>query len=223
VNCYVCGRMVNEIEFKKCGVAYRRCSACAAIFAERIPKECLETENDALNMRANSEFQSERLRRIENHLGHIPRKMVDFGCGQGQFVQFLQSSGVKVVGVDRQTSVQLADLRSSFYSAVSAIEVLEHLYNPCEIFAEMKRVLVPGGVIYVESSFVDYIGDPMRSDYVDPRIGHCCIHSAQSVSFIAHRLGLQLDWVSQNVFLLKRRISPFLRWLRRHTVVCQPQ
>jgi 2-polyprenyl-3-methyl-5-hydroxy-6-metoxy-1,4-benzoquinol methylase len=118
--------------------------------------------------------------------------VVDFGCGNGEFVDFIERSGIdEVVGVDKNTKVQLSDIQSSSVDAINLVEVIEHLHdNIHPIFNEFHRILKPNGIIYIESTFTDTIQDPLTHSYVDPYIDHSCILSYTALRMIAKEFGV---------------------------------
>jgi SAM-dependent methyltransferase len=85
-------------------------------------------------------------------VGHV----VDVGCGWSQYRPFLISA-TRYTGVDVERgmaavvlgSAMSLPLRTASADCVMATEVLEHLPSPCTALAEAKRVLRPGGRLYV--------------------------------------------------------------------------
>jgi ubiquinone/menaquinone biosynthesis C-methylase UbiE len=88
-------------------------------------------------------------------------KVLDLGCGLGYFGKYKPNSSTEVYGVDndklalkeasKYERVEWLDLdkaqlpyESSFFDAVLAKDILEHLQKPWETLAEIRRVLKPG-------------------------------------------------------------------------------
>ena len=103
------------------------------------------------------------------------KRVLDFGCGFGQFLQMCSLFGLQGAGVDRsnarrggaaiQVYANLADVEGTF-DAITMFEVLEHLDDPLAMLKILKRYLNPGGVMIVEvpdTTGVDTIRS--RTDY----------------------------------------------------------
>jgi len=110
--------------------------------------------------------------RVQHFLRNAPkaRTVLDLGCGNGRTSRLLADAGKKVVGIDI-SSVALRKaaaagalgtiwyvmgsceaplpLRSESIDAVFCADVIEHLVNPQVTIAECRRVLRPGGTLFV--------------------------------------------------------------------------
>lgn len=105
------------------------------------------------------------------------RHVIDAGCGDGSFGQHLESLGFVVSGFDasatgvdqarqRIRSGQVAhtsgyeDLRLVFgrgFDAVTALEVIEHLYAPREFLRQIARLLEPGAPLVISTPYHGYL------------------------------------------------------------------
>jgi SAM-dependent methyltransferase len=87
------------------------------------------------------------------------KRLLDFGCGFGQFLEMCRLFGMDAVGVDRSSArrggagvhifAELDDVPGSF-DAITMFEVLEHLDDPLAILKMLRSRLNPGGVMIVE-------------------------------------------------------------------------
>lgn len=91
------------------------------------------------------------------------QRLLDVGCGRGEFLRGFMRCGVAGFGVDQSTAAAKlcpdADLRvaelehgglpfeDDFLDVVYSKSVLEHFYYPEKIVAEIYRVLRPGGLV----------------------------------------------------------------------------
>lgn len=100
----------------------------------------------------------ERLTRLIRGNSHV--KLLDFGCGWGDFLNSCQRFGFDAVGVDRSTARRsnstvriepsLADVTGPFH-AVTLFETLEHLDDPSAILREIHPLIADGGVLVLET------------------------------------------------------------------------
>jgi SAM-dependent methyltransferase len=90
-------------------------------------------------------------------------KVLDIGCGRGEFLRGFMRCGAKGYGVDRsraaetlcpEAELRIADLENDllpfeddFFDVVFSKSVIEHFYYPEKLVKEIYRVLKPGGLV----------------------------------------------------------------------------
>ncbi|HEV2692279.1 MAG TPA: glycosyltransferase [Verrucomicrobiae bacterium] len=196
-NCPACTTPAPTVITKKTH-AYHRCPSCDCVFTPAIKAVVLETENHGHDLRHNENQDANRLERLAKALGEFPEKLIDFGCGKGETTRYLQAQGLDVTGIDQDTKIQLADVADASVDGIMMVEVIEHLFAPHAIFSQFGRILKPGGVAYIESSFAD--GKNLAAwEYLDPAIGHCTVHTKRSVQQLAEKNGFVVAWINDNV------------------------
>ncbi len=147
---------------------------------------------------------------------------VDLGCGRGEFLKLAKSLGYKTLGVDSSiTATQastpycervrhtdsiraLEELEANSVSFISLLHVIEH--NPpqhtCQVFKEASRVLVPGGVILVETPSLFSLWGSSRQFFLDPT--HTKPIHPEYIRFVAENYGfgniklIELEEVSES-------------------------
>jgi SAM-dependent methyltransferase len=87
------------------------------------------------------------------------KRVLDFGCGFGKFLEMCHLFGLDAVGVDRSEGrregagveivPELDDTEGQF-DAISMFEVLEHLDDPLAMLNSLKKRLKPNGLMIVE-------------------------------------------------------------------------
>jgi SAM-dependent methyltransferase len=112
-------------------------------------------------------------------------RWLDFGCGNGGLVRYLNANTrARACGFDEGTIVaaarrqgipilseeQLAEQEGSF-DVVSAIEVLEHTPEPLVTLRQIRRLLRPGGLLFLTTGNARPYADKLtRWSYVTPEI-----------------------------------------------------
>ncbi|MBC8163220.1 MAG: class I SAM-dependent methyltransferase [Roseiflexaceae bacterium] len=117
-------------------------------------------------------------RRVERRIGRAklcravhsyaggPGHLLDIGCATGLFLDGMRRLGWGVAGVEPspgaaayarerfglqvfQGTVETANLAPASFDAVTLWDVLEHVPEPRMLFAEVQRILRPGGVLVI--------------------------------------------------------------------------
>lgn len=93
--------------------------------------------------------------------GNEPVRLLDFGCGYGQFLSVCSLFGFEATGVDRSMAKRdngvfpvlpsIDDARGLHFHAVTLFEVLEHLDDPRPLLEELAMLLVPDGILVLET------------------------------------------------------------------------
>jgi 2-polyprenyl-3-methyl-5-hydroxy-6-metoxy-1,4-benzoquinol methylase len=99
-------------------------------------------------------------------------RLLDVGCGNGTLIGLLKPYGFDVLGVDssaeaanvareehrvRVLSGTLGDaaFAGNWFDIVTMFHVMEHVSNPRELLAEVRRIVKPGGVVIVQVPNLD--------------------------------------------------------------------
>jgi len=183
------------------GIVYNGCSNCGCCFTldEFIP----DTSNQGDVERNNNNINKVRLERINWYGPEKIETVVDFGCGNRQFYDFASQFYDEVLGIDYCTGVQLEHVQTNSTDVINCVEVIEHLIEPHGVVEEFYRILKKDGIVYLESSFVDNLGDLQKSGYVDPNIGHVLIHSKKSIEMLFEKF--EVKWLNDNVCIFKKK------------------
>ncbi|MFM6976085.1 MAG: class I SAM-dependent methyltransferase [Sphingobacteriaceae bacterium] len=198
LNCPICNTKSSGI-FKKSGISYDICPKCNCCYT--LDYIDPETDNEGDKARNLDNINKLRMERIIFY-GPDNNSLVDFGCGNGQFVDFAGIFFNEVYGIDKNTDMQLLKLTSNSIDVINCVEVIEHLIKPREIVEEFYRILRPDGIVYLESSFTDNLVDLSKSSYVDPNIGHVLIHSKKSIEILFDKF--EVRWLNNNVVIFKK-------------------
>jgi 2-polyprenyl-3-methyl-5-hydroxy-6-metoxy-1,4-benzoquinol methylase len=179
------------------GHVYRQCRKCFAVFCTFIRPEDIQNDNTGSTIRNQPCRLDEVYRRLTKY--RPVEELLDYGCGNGELVSYFnQTKPVKAIGIDRY-NLDLIDDYDSSLDAITMIEVIEHILDINTVVKKIHRALKPGGLWYIETSLIEYCED----SYIDPRIGHCLIHSVPSINKLAKGL-FKVIRVNQNVYILQR-------------------
>jgi 2-polyprenyl-3-methyl-5-hydroxy-6-metoxy-1,4-benzoquinol methylase len=135
--------------------------------------------------------------------GNSPVKVLDFGCGYGQFLAMCSLYGFDACGVDRATAKlennrfarvfpEISDARSyAPFHVITLFEVLEHLDDPAEILADLSGLLMTGGLLVLETPDCTGVKDiSSRDDYLRAHpLEHINAFTPQTLRAMAERHG----------------------------------
>jgi SAM-dependent methyltransferase len=133
------------------------------------------------------------------------QRWLDYGCGNGGLVRYLRahrtveafgfeegSIAVKAsrLGIPLLDASDLAKLGASF-DVVTAIEVLEHTLDPVNELRNMRRLLRPGGLLFLTTGNArPYIGRLSRWSYVVPEL-HISFFEPRTLECALEKSGLR--------------------------------
>jgi SAM-dependent methyltransferase len=130
------------------------------------------------------------------------RRLLDFGCGFGQFLEMCHLFGIEAVRVDRsnarrsgagvQVSAELDEVDGTF-DAITMFEVLEHLDDPAAVLRRLVKRLRPQGTMIIEvpdTSGVSDIQDRESYSKIHP-LDHINAFTPETLVGIMARVGLK--------------------------------
>jgi len=206
---------------------YVRCRACGQRFHQRILDATWmqrlyarwETQEAMAAFVETNSTAAERAQRGTHFVGHALRlrrllvarpaaRLLDFGCGHGEFVAVCCALGLQAHGVDWAADRRvhgvvhihpsLQALRAdgahgNGFDAVTLFEVLEHLADPRATLEQLVALMAPGAVLVLETPDTTAVTD-LRSfgDYLAiAPLGHINGFTPASLRAIAARAGFR--------------------------------
>ncbi|MGK0440519.1 MAG: SAM-dependent methyltransferase [Pseudohongiellaceae bacterium] len=217
-HCPACASSNELFLFNKEGGRYVKCNDCEMVYLNPVFKdEYLEdyyrsnhqvqgevVEND-------SEFYAglykQGLASIETQ---APKgRILDVGCSTGVFLSIARDLGWQTHGVElnQEEAKHCASKGHSVHNkllqevefehkfdAVTLWDVFEHLKNGSAYFAELKALLNPGGVIFLQIPSADSLAAKMLQQACNMYDGleHVNLYSHKGISILAEKTGLKI-------------------------------
>lgn len=202
--CADCGQIFhrNVLDPEWMGIAYSRWASVEAIeeFERRHGHSAFAGRHRAAINRFRHMVRLERLTRSLR--GDGPVRLIDFGCGKGEFVETCLAGEFEAYGVDFSTSrmdsarvkiVPTLDDAPGAFHVATLFEVLEHLERPADILQMLSQRLMPGGILIVETpdcTGITGIRAPRDTALVDP-IQHINGYTPATLTAIVERAGFR--------------------------------
>jgi 2-polyprenyl-3-methyl-5-hydroxy-6-metoxy-1,4-benzoquinol methylase len=139
-----------------------------------------------------------------------PGRLLDVGCGAGDFLAQMRQAGWVVEGqeVDPEAaaharslhgftvhlgSLEELGIEENTFDAVTMNHVIEHVHDPVALLAECQRILKPGGVLVsITPNVESFSHQVFQSDWVGmDRPRHLHLFSARTMEEAARRAGLR--------------------------------
>ncbi len=102
----------------------------------------------------------QKLRRIIENLGSKPQQLLDYGCGSGFFMEYLNAKKIKAFGIEPNLTARaiaqkkglfvhedIAQVQQSPIDVISLWHVLEHTPEPGQLVKQFYNRLSPKGLL----------------------------------------------------------------------------
>ncbi len=187
------------------------CAGCGFTFNSRFDPALAaydeHYENDQTNSELFSRYVREMRARLIGGLGGAQARVLEIGCGQGEFLETLVIEGagrIEAVGCDtvwrpRPLPPGLR-IEAAAFDAVSrqgigafdliyARHVIEHVAAPVDLLRDMAAMLGPGGRVCIETPALEWVlaNNQMQDFFYE----HCNYFTAESLREACRRAGLE--------------------------------
>lgn len=165
-----------------------RCGCCGFVqLLESHPKvDYQDYSLSWMHIQALKGYREALAARVAMRYGLKGKSVLDVGCGSGEFMSCLQGNGMVACGVEPSSILVERARQSGFrvihgfasralleteppFSALTCLQVLEHISNPVDFLMILRKSLAEGGVgvievprlefILSEGRFYDFFGD----------------------------------------------------------------
>lgn len=164
-------------------------------------------------------------------------RLIDVGCGNGQFLVLMRDLGWEVLGVEPDmeaarvaeekfgltvipSTLEEAKLPDASADAITMHHVIEHVYNPISLLRECWRVLRPGGTLVIVTPNLSSLGRRLFGSswrgWEVPR--HLFVFSPKSLKTCVGLVGLRVRtiWttarIARWVWAVSRTLQVKGRW-----------
>lgn len=167
---------------------------------------------------------AERLRRLEGHLIRSKSRVLDIGCGSGEWLYMLNARGHSAIGIEldpayaefgrqeyglevRTGSVLELSMPEKGFDCITLFHVLEHLPNPVMVLRRIHRWLKDDGVLAVEVPNMNSLHqNPVKRFHYAHVVGF----TPESFACAVQQCGLEcveisLDMYERNIFAVIRK------------------
>lgn len=189
---------------------YFRCTECALIFAD--PDVLLPPEEEkAVYDQHENNPEDQGYRRfldrlaapLTERLGPAQLDGLDFGCGPGPTLSvMLEEMGYNMAIYDPYFAHEPTALERQ-YDFVTCTEAIEHFYTPAKEWGQLLDMVKPGGWLGLMTKLARDLDAFVNWHYKnDPT--HVSFFSRETFHYLAQRDGLEVEFVGNDVILLRK-------------------
>ena len=157
------------VKCAKCGLIYLNPRSSEKDIHKFYPQEYYGTQFGIIGEKIDNYFVNRKIYGMEKFKQE--GKLLDIGCGTGDFLLQVQKRSYDVCGIDvspqackvarkKRLIIYHDDLKKHHFPAksfdiITLWHVFEHLYNPSDILKEIKRILKDDGTLIMETPNID--------------------------------------------------------------------
>ncbi len=202
---------------------YNKCNYCGLLIAKYLPRE--KQVQTILEDQATGIIQSHHEKKTENKYQKKftritkfvknPYLVLDFGCGNGTFVQFLRSKGYQSYGYDKSKTIQryldlqnipqykrLQDVPDHSFDVVTCSDVIEHIPYPRLLIRQIKQKLQNNAILILGTpNAYGFSSSILRQKWwVFGPAAHFVLFSSKSIKILLESEGFEvLDISTDNI------------------------
>lgn len=209
--CVVCKTSANLLNRH----GYVQCTSCQTYIANRLPPQrivqhVLEEHAQAYILAGQQavDYATYKHRRdlLSNYLKSV-QTILDFGCGNGNFVTFLRSNKYKAFGYDKSASIStylrayhipsyksLSQIPTKQFDIVTCFDVIEHTTKPIEVIRIIRNKLKKDGILMISTPNACGISARLLGQkwWVFGPTAHFMVFSPYSLQLLLKRMGFRI-------------------------------
>ena len=209
MKCPLCGSIKTSLFFTDKRRSYHQCHECKLVFVpenQRLTRidekaEYDKHENDSADQ-GYRKFLSRLSKPVNDYISEKSYGL-DFGCGPGPTLSImLREYGHTVDEYD----IFYNDNQYVFnnkYDFITTSEVVEHLFNPKDVFAQLHDILKPSGILGIMTKRVLNVEGFANWHYKND-MTHVCFFSVKTFEWIANEYNCKLNIISNDVVILQK-------------------
>ncbi len=222
--CSICGSNRLSYSFSHQSHRVMRCEDCALMFLNPQPSDAElaqiytkdyflghgseEGRRNAAELKRATARQY--LAELARYNGTPSGRLLEVGCGEGDFLSEAESAGYEVLGVEyseaacatandrlkrgRVEQGELADakLPESHFDVCVLNDVIEHVRDPLAFLREVRRVLRPGGALFIATPCLDsWSARVMKERWMEWKPEHLTYFNKENIQTALLKAGFQ--------------------------------
>ncbi|MCA9321208.1 MAG: class I SAM-dependent methyltransferase [Salinibacterium sp.] len=241
--CDLCGGRENAHLLEKSGASYRQCSCCGLIFSAQTDRDS-ERINDKYFAEEIAKYAAKHYshkkqlvysRKLKLFAPYRKlNRLLEVGANVGGFVHRAKREGWEAFGVEPVAAccdyardhhdlkmfnalLEEAHLPERSFDAVYSNAVFEHLPSPSRVLEEIKRVLRPGGVVFIDTvNWASYTRENLGARWrlVDPT-HHLVLYTPQTLRRYCEKAGLRVIRLATHGVRFRENSRPLPRGMAR--------
>jgi SAM-dependent methyltransferase len=218
--CHVCGGARVYYLFSSSGHRIVRCHDCGLVFANPQPSDAelaaIYNENYFLGGGGPMVEEMKQataklyLSEIDRYHGTRPGRLLEVGCGGGDFLVLAEAANWQVTGVEyssdacekarrrlkngeiRCGELQQTGLAAEQFDLCVLSDVIEHVRSPRDFIREIHRLLKPGGTLFIATPSLDsWSARIMRRNWMEFKAEHLTYFDQQTLQTLLFRSGFR--------------------------------
>lgn len=143
------------------------------------------------------------------------KALLDYGCGNGDFLKYISKKGIKVTGVEKSNNAKkicrskglkvfstIKEFRDKKFDVITLWHVLEHVFSPPNTISSLARILSDGGILIIAIPNIQSIDSQVfRSEWAGLDVPRHIWHFTPK--------GL-IDLLSKQGFIMSKRLPLIL-------------